>query len=70
MTTEPATVEQPRHPLHQLTTYELTEYRQQLESAIAFFDKQAPVPPARDQLKATLDLVLAEQRSRSRLAHG
>lgn len=68
MPTEPVTVDQPRHPLHALTTYELRDYRRQLESAIAFFDKNDPVPPARDQLQATLYEVLAEQAERRQIA--
>ena len=68
MSAEPATVEPPKHPLAQLTTFELRDYRRQLESAITFFDKQHPVPPARDRLQAKLDAVLAEQESRIRLA--
>ena len=51
-----------------MTTFELRDYRRQLEGAITFFDKQDPVPPARDQLQAKLDAVLAEQESRTRLA--
>ena len=68
MPAEPITVEQPKHPLHALATFELKEYRRQLESAIAFFDRQDPVPPARDRLQAKLDGVLAEQDERARLA--
>ena len=68
MPTEPVTVDQPKHPLHALTTYELRDYRRQLESAIAFFDRQDPVPPARDPLQATLDEVLAEQDQRAEIA--
>ena len=68
MTTSPQTVEQPRHPLPALTTFELRDLRRQLESAIAFFDRQDPVPPARHQLQARLDAVLAEEESRTRLA--
>lgn len=68
MTAESATVEPPRHPLPAMTTFELRDYRRQLESAISFFDKQDPVPPARDRLQAKLDAVLAEQESRARLA--
>jgi hypothetical protein len=68
MTAESATVEPPKHPLHAMTTFELSDYRRQLESAITFFDKQDPVPPARDQLQTRLDAVLAEQESRTRLA--
>jgi hypothetical protein len=62
------TVAAPKHPLHALTTFELRDFRRQLESAIAFFEKQDPVPPARDRLQAKLDDVLAEQESRTRLA--
>ena len=47
-------VNQPEHPLSALTTYELRDYRRDLEAAIAFFDRQTPVPPARDRLQATL----------------
>jgi hypothetical protein len=62
------TVDQPRHPLHALATFELRDYRRQLESAIEFFDSKDPVPPARAGLQARLDEVLAEQESRVRLA--
>ena len=63
-----AEIEPPRHPLHAMTTFELRDYRRQLEGAITFFDNQDPVPPARDRLQAKLDAVLAEQESRARLA--
>jgi hypothetical protein len=66
--TEPVAVEPPKHPMHALTTYELRDYRRQLENAIAFFDRQDPVPPARRRLQARLDEVLAEQDDRARLA--
>jgi hypothetical protein len=65
---QPPGVDQPRHPLPALTTYELRDYRRQLETAIAFFDRKNPVPPTRDQLQARLDAVLAEQDERARLA--
>jgi len=74
MTTEPLTadqppaVNQPKHPLHAMTTYELRDYRRQLERAIAFFAAKDPVPPARDDLQARLDAVLAEQEDRTRPA--
>ena len=61
-------VNQPEHPLPAMTTYELRDYRRDLETAIAFFDRQTPVPPARDRLQATLDDVIAEQDDRKRLA--
>jgi hypothetical protein len=60
-------VNQPEHPLPAMTTYELRDYRRDLETAIAFFDRQAPVPPVRDRLQATLDDVIAEQDDRKRL---
>jgi hypothetical protein len=68
MSTEPAAVEQPKHPLTQLTTYELRDYRRDLEKAIALFDRQTPVPPARKRLQARLDDVIAQQDERARLA--
>ena len=61
-------VKQPKHPLPGLTTYELRDYRRDLETAIVFFDRQAPVPAARDRLQALLDDVIAEQGDRKRLA--
>jgi hypothetical protein len=61
-------VEQPKHPLGALTTYELRDYRRQRERAGAFFAAQNPVPAARDELQAKLDEVAAEQDSRSRSA--
>jgi hypothetical protein len=68
MTADSATVEPPKHPLPAMTTFELRDYRRQLEGAITFFDKQDPVPPARNRLQATLDAVLAEHESRTRAA--
>jgi hypothetical protein len=47
MTTDPATVAPPNHPLHALTTYELSGYCRQLESALACSDGTDPAPPAR-----------------------
>jgi hypothetical protein len=68
MPVNPGSVEQPRHPLHALTTYELADYRRQLERAIAFFDAKDPIPSERDRLQARLDAVIAEQDDRTRLA--
>jgi hypothetical protein len=59
-------VHHPHWKLTQLTTFELRNYRRELESAIAFFDRQDPIPPARDRLQASLDAVVAEQDSRSK----
>ena len=66
---DPPAVEQPKHPLPAMTTFELRDYRHQLERAIAFFDGKDPVPTARAVLRARLDAVLAEQDERARLAH-
>jgi hypothetical protein len=68
MPAEPAAVNQPKHPLHALTTFELRDYRARLESALASFIVKNPVPPARDQLQDALDAVLAEEQDRKRLA--
>ena len=70
MPIKPVTVEQPEHPLHALTTYELTYYRRRLENALAFLDKQDPVPAIRADLQTALDGVLAEQQARVRLTAG
>lgn len=68
MPIEPVTVEQPEHPLHALTTYELTYYSRRLENALAFLDKQDPVPVIRADLQAALDGVITEQQDRARIA--
>ena len=70
MPIETVTVEQPEHPLHALTTYELTYYRRRLENALAFLDKQEPVPAIRADLQTALDGVLTEQHDRARLTAG
>jgi hypothetical protein len=62
------TVDLPKHPLQALATFELRDYRRELESAIAFFGEQIPVLPAHGQLQARLDAVIAEQDDRARLA--
>jgi hypothetical protein len=69
MSAEPVTIKPPDHPLYALATFELVSYRRQLETAIAYFDAQDPVPPARGDLQAMLDAVLAEQDDRTRIAH-
>jgi hypothetical protein len=67
MATDPANVQQPKHPLYALTTSELSDYRRQLENAIAYYDRMYPVPQARADLQARLDDVTAEQDDRTRL---
>ncbi len=67
MTAEPVTVEQPKHPVHALTTYELRDYRRDLEHAIKGIPAEAPVPA---DLHRKLDEVLAEQEDRARIAAG
>ena len=64
---QPPPVDQPKHPLAQLTTYELNAYLRQLQAAVAFFEKtQAPVLAlVRDKLAQVID----EQEDRARLAH-
>lgn len=61
---------EPKYPLHAMTTYELRDYRHDLERAIALLNAQDPVPPARDTVQAKLDAVIAEQDDRARLAAG
>ncbi len=68
MATDPATVQQPKHPLPALTTFEVSEHRRQLENAIAYYDRLEPVPQARADLQARLADVIAEQDDRTRLA--
>ena len=61
---QPPPVDEPKHPLAQLTTYELAAYSRQLQSALAFFEKtQAPVPA---RLRDKLAQVAAEQEDRAR----
>jgi hypothetical protein len=62
MTTEPAAVEPPRHPLPGLTTYELSRYRRELDHAIQVLPARAA---ARALLQQRLAEVLAEQASRA-----
>jgi hypothetical protein len=58
-------VEKPKHPLCALTTYELNEYRGELEQAVT---APAAGPRARADLRRRLDDVLAEQDDRARIA--
>jgi hypothetical protein len=67
MTADPATVPQPQHPVHALTTFELRDYRHDLEHALAALPGHAI---ARELLRARLAEVLGEQESRARIASG
>ena len=65
MRTESVTVEPPKHPLDQLTTYELRDRRRQLESAVKGISPDAPIQA---ELRRKLDAVIAEQDDRARQA--
>jgi hypothetical protein len=69
MTDIPDTVALPEHPLHQLTTFELSSYRRTLETAIALASTQDSAVLVRDGLQARLRDVLAEQDDRARITH-
>ena len=67
MPAEPVT-EEPEHPIHALTTYEIARYRRELEHAIQVISPDAPVQA---DLRRKLDAVTAEQEERVKLAsHG
>ncbi len=58
-------VEEPKHRLSQLTTFELDAYLRQLERAVAFFERtQAPVLAI---LRDKLAQARAEQEERQRI---
>jgi hypothetical protein len=57
-------IEQPPHPMHSLTTYELKNYRRELEHALKTIPEHAQV---RELLQERLAEVLAEQDSRNQL---
>ena len=65
MPTEPGTVSQPKHPLSQLTTSELSRYRHELQHAIEGISPNAQVQA---DLRRRLDAVMAEQEDRARAA--
>jgi hypothetical protein len=64
MPTEPQTAE-PKYPVSQLTTSELTRYRRELEHAVRGI---APDAPVQTELRRRLDVVLAEQSEREKIA--
>ena len=55
----------PPHPLAALTSYELRDYRRQLENAIKGISPDAPIQA---NLRRKLDEVIAEQEERARIA--
>lgn len=65
---QPPAVDKPKHKLSELTTYELRDYRREMERAIAFFDTKNAVPPVRADMQARLDAVIAEQDDRAKMA--
>lgn len=69
MTATTDTLKPPDHPLDQLTTFELNDYRRRLEAAIALASTQDFAAPVQAGLRARLGDVLAEQDDRARIAH-
>jgi hypothetical protein len=61
-------VETPRHPVHSLATFELRDYRRQLEDAIRSCEQDHPAAPALADLRKALAEVIAEQDDRARIA--
>jgi len=64
MTAEPGIVHEPEHPMYALTTYELRDYRRELEHALGALPEHAA---ARELLQEKLAGVLTEQESRARI---
>jgi hypothetical protein len=64
----PPAVSQPEHKLSQLTTYELRDYRRELERAITFYEKRHPTAPVLTDLRAKLGQVQEEEDSRRKIA--
>jgi hypothetical protein len=59
-------IQQPPHPMPALTTYELRNYRRELEYSLKTLPEHAQI---RALLQQRLAEVLAEQDSRNRLQH-
>ncbi len=57
-------IQPPPHPMHALTTYELENYRRELEHSLKTMSEPAQV---RELLQERLTEVLAEQDSRNQL---
>ena len=67
MTAEAVNVQPPKHPLGAMTTYELKDYRRELEHALKVLPGHAP---ARELLQDKLAGVLAEQDARAKITSG
>jgi len=64
MPSEPANLDQPKPPMHALTTYELRNYRRELEHALNTVPSRATV---REQLQQRLTDALTEEQVRTQL---
>lgn len=68
MCINPVAVEQPRHPLHALATFELAGDRHELENAIGSCEQDHPAAPDLADLREALAEVIAEQDDRAAIA--
>ncbi len=67
MTAEAVNVPPPKYPVPAMTTYELRDYRRELEHALKVLPAHVP---ARELLQGKLAEVVAEQDARARIASG
>lgn len=58
----------PPYPLAEMVTWELTEYRRELERVLGLAEPP-PIYLSRGQLRKQLDAVIAEQDERTRIRH-
>ena len=58
----------PLHPISEMVTWELAEFRADLEEALGL-ETLPPYYAPREQLQARLDAVLAEQAEREQIRH-
>jgi hypothetical protein len=58
----------PPYPLAEMVTWELTEYRRELERVLGL-PELPPIYLPREQLQKQLDAVVAEQAERARIRH-
>jgi hypothetical protein len=65
MTAESVTIRQPEHPVYAPTTYELADYRRELEKTLTALPGHAP---AGEPVRRLLAEVLAEQADRMEIA--